>query len=121
MEGIEYHLTIPGRPVPKGRPRMSKYGHAYTPKTTREYEDKIKAHCMDLVDEPIDTTVEVVMRFYIAGKAKPDIDNLIKSVLDGLQPHLITNDNLVQKVNASRIYTQFKEVQRVEVIIRGIA
>ena len=117
MEGIEYHLTIPGRPVPKGRPRMSKYGHAYTPKTTREYEDKIKWYCSELVDKPIDSLVNVVMRFYIAGKAKPDIDNLIKSVLDGLHPNLIANDNLVQKVNATRVSVPYKEDQRVEVTI----
>ena len=31
-------VNIPGQPVPKGRPRFTKGGFAYTPDKTRKYE-----------------------------------------------------------------------------------
>lgn len=33
------HFTVPGQPVGKQRPRHTKYGHDYTPKETRTYEE----------------------------------------------------------------------------------
>ncbi|MEW8997914.1 MAG: RusA family crossover junction endodeoxyribonuclease [Thermoanaerobacter sp.] len=36
--GMRYKIVVPGRPVPKGRPRFAK-GHAYTPEKTRMYEE----------------------------------------------------------------------------------
>lgn len=35
-------LKIEGKAVGKGRPRFTKFGHAYTPKKTREYEEHVK-------------------------------------------------------------------------------
>ena len=36
-------LTIPGEPVPKGRPRFSRFsGRAYTPTKTRNFEAVVK-------------------------------------------------------------------------------
>jgi hypothetical protein len=31
-------FVIPGPPIPKGRPRMARSGHVYTPKRTEEAE-----------------------------------------------------------------------------------
>lgn len=31
-------MTLPGEPVPKGRPRFTRTGHAFTPARTRAYE-----------------------------------------------------------------------------------
>ena len=100
---------------------MSRFGHAYTPKRTKEYERAIKEVCCGLVDEPIDKTVSVIARFYLKGKTKPDIDNLIKSLLDGIQPDLLINDNLVQRITAERIVVLDKKDERAELIIREVA
>ena len=35
-------FTIPGPPVGKGRPRMTKAGHTYTPEKTATYENLVK-------------------------------------------------------------------------------
>ena len=37
-----YTVTIPGEPVSKGRPRMTKRGHTYTPKRTVDYERMVQ-------------------------------------------------------------------------------
>ena len=36
-----FEFIIPGEPVAKGRPKLSRYG-TYTPKKTKEYEEHIK-------------------------------------------------------------------------------
>lgn len=80
-------FTIPGEGVPKGRPRFNRRsGNFYTPKTTKVYED-----CVALLavatraryTKEIDVRVEVVI--YTKKKSPADIDNISKSVLDGMQ------------------------------------
>ena len=39
-------FTVYGKPVAKGRPRMTRNGHVYTPQTTREYEERIRNAAM---------------------------------------------------------------------------
>ena len=39
-------FTVYGKPVAKGRPRMTKSGHVYTPQTTREHEERIRNAAM---------------------------------------------------------------------------
>jgi crossover junction endodeoxyribonuclease RusA len=109
-----YTLTIPGRPLPKGRPRFTRSGHAYTPRTTRLYEAKIRAICTAHFDEPITEPVSVELKFYITGKRLIDVDNLIKAALDGLQP---TDDSLVYKVTGERIPVYNAKEQCTEVSI----
>ena len=36
-----FNITIPIKPVPKGRPRFTRYGRVYTPKATADYEKAI--------------------------------------------------------------------------------
>lgn len=38
FEGPKINYEVPGPPVAKGRPRMTKNGHVYTPLTTKSYE-----------------------------------------------------------------------------------
>jgi len=58
-------ITVPGRPIPKGRPRFSK-GRAYTPARTAKHEKLIRDEAMvqmfgkDILTCP----VEVFMDFY---------------------------------------------------------
>lgn len=96
------HLTIPGVPVPKGRPRVvviGKYPSLYTPKKTKEYERRVgrcarpffrEALCGPLIVEavgwwpmkgqPLKRSTRPVQ--WYEGSA--DVDNVLKSVLDGL-------------------------------------
>ena len=38
---MNFEITIPGNPVAKGRPRVSKYG-TYTPKKTADFESYVE-------------------------------------------------------------------------------
>ena len=114
-----YRLTIPGRPLPKGRPRFTRTGHAYTPRTTKVYEQKIRDICTEHFDEPITQAVSVELKFYLTGKRPPDVDNMSKAILDGLQPSALADDSQVYRLTAERIAVTKAGDQRTEIIIRG--
>jgi crossover junction endodeoxyribonuclease RusA len=115
--GMIYSLTIPGRPLPKGRPRFTRSGHAYTPKTTRLYEQKIRDICKEHFDEAITDPVSVRVRFCISGKKTIDIDNLQKSLFDGLQPDGLADDSQIYYISAERVQIADSKLQRTEVEI----
>ena len=78
-------FSVEGDPVPKGRPRMTKTGHTYTPKRTKEYEDEIGSAWISLSPRPpmftglVELTVNVRERVHAA-----DLDNYVKIVGDAL-------------------------------------
>lgn len=100
-------------PVPKGRPRYAN-GHAYTPKRTRDYEETIRsAWKYGMLEGPL--FVEMYFNFPIPKKGDPlwigrphlkhpDLDNLVKAVLDGLQGKAFKDDSEVCMINASKTY-----------------
>jgi crossover junction endodeoxyribonuclease RusA len=80
-------FDIPGRPVPKGRPRFDpRSGRAYTPKRTREYEDGV-AWCAVAAGVRLTpgTRVKIDVVAYLRRRPWPDADNVLKSALDGIQ------------------------------------
>ena len=122
-----YHIVVPGIPVGKGRPRMSvRGGHPreYTPEKTARYENLVRTTFMnDYPDAvPIDVPVRVVIyaQFPIPKSwskkkkasavdgfvsKKPDIDNIVKAVFDGLNGVAWTDDAMVASVEAEKNYT----------------
>jgi len=89
-------LWIPGKPVPKGRPRFYR-GRALTPKATHDYEQRIKLewvqrHGFDFIEDT-EIAVHVEARSKTAGRC--DVDNYLKIALDGLQGAAFENDNKV--------------------------
>lgn len=95
-------LVISGQPVPKGRPRFTRAGFAYTPQKTRNYEKLVALEAQKFMKgkqplaEPIKVMVTAYMRVpkmslkktsdalagYILPAVKPDADNLVKAALD---------------------------------------
>jgi len=120
-------IQVPGIPVGKGRPRMTvRGGHprAYTPEKTVRYENLVRTTFMnDYPDAvPLDVPVRVdIYAFFPIPKSwskkkkasavdgfvskKPDIDNLIKSIFDGLNGVAWTDDAMVASVLAEKNYT----------------
>ena len=117
-------FTIPGRPVPKARPRVVN-GHAYTPRETAAYEAAVrwcyKACAQGTPPLTVPCAVEMVFRFPIPASARrkrlpdrikpgephthrPDIDNLSKAVLDALNGLAFTDDALVVEISARKEY-----------------
>lgn len=76
-------IVIPGPPVPKGRPRSTRAGGVYTPQRTRDYEESVAWACRQARVAHGAGAVAVRIRF-MARRGRGDIDNLAKSVLDGL-------------------------------------
>jgi Holliday junction resolvase RusA-like endonuclease len=81
---LRFH--IPGRAVPKGRPRMTRTGGVYTPKTTVDYE-KVVAEAWNQTYGMLSLNgkLRVTINVHTDRHAKQDVDNLAKSILDGMQ------------------------------------
>lgn len=109
----------------KERPRVSMAGHLYTPRKTRSFEMEVALRYISEVNYHFNDAVEVEMRFYFhkpkTVKRKlptvvPDLDNCIKSVLDGLNGCAYKDDSQVVTIIATKRYTEGED--RIEVDIQ---
>lgn len=113
-------FTIEGHPVGKQRPRVAK-GHAYTPKKTRDYEELV-AQCAALAmgaTETFSGEVVLSLRAFVAGRA-PDLDNIMKSVADGMNGIVYEDDHQIASAFLSRCKVP-KAQERVEVVVQEMA
>lgn len=111
MESVSF--TVPGRPVPAVRmTQRSKYG----PREQRylAYKSVVgwsaKFAKLQLVNGPV--AVEVV--FYFKNKRLPDVDNLLKAIMDGLNKVAWCDDRQVVRSAGER---RQGEPERAEVTI----
>lgn len=127
-------ITVHGEPTGKGRPRFGN-GHTFTPKKTKEYEELVawsykEQHGEIFGETPIDLTIKAYfgipqskpLRFKRAAKVgmvfptkKPDIDNIIKIIMDALNGVAYPDDKWIVSLSASKEYS---ETPRVEVTIK---
>lgn len=131
---MKVEFTVPGVPVGKGRPRFMKNGHTYTPEKTRGYEDKVVlcwkfqsynsfAAGVPLIAHitayfPVPKSASKAQKAAMEGKfhmARPDADNICKTILDALNQHAYPDDSAVQIGGCYKIYTNGSP--RVEVTI----
>jgi len=112
---------INGTPIPKGRPRAAVRGtHTilYTPNRTKEYED----HVAEVASMNIPKTgvilgpIAISLTFHMKAPKKyakkmetphvtrPDVDNLAKAILDGLEGVMYKNDAQVTTLYAHKCY-----------------
>ena len=117
-------ILVPGVPVGKGRPRMTRSGHCYTPEKTRIYEDKIAffGHQAMAGKPPLESPLHVDLliilpipsswsrrkksealacRLLPAGRK--DLDNFVKT-LDGLNGIVWKDDGQICSLTARKIY-----------------
>lgn len=113
-----FQFVINTRPTPKQRHRHNgKF--VYTPKRTAEYERLVKLVCNSAMVKykqkifnkktPVFLDVQFMFfsKIHMDGKPvtkRPDIDNLIKSLMDGLNGALYEDDNCVCGINATKVY-----------------
>lgn len=131
-----YSIIVSGLPVGKGRPRMTvRGGHAraYTPEKTIRYENLVRTTFVSKYPDfkPLSGHLEVNIgaefpipkswskkkqgeAFYVTKK--PDIDNIIKSVFDGLNGVAWTDDSLVSEIHAWKKYTKDMPKCLIEII-----
>lgn len=141
MKEIEF--VVYGRPKGKGRPRFTMDGHAYTPQTTKQYEKEIRQAFREAGGTSFGTVpvaVDVVAYYPIPKSArkadkeameaglrvpmvKPDIDNVLKAVLDGIQGDdgAFHDDVQVVSVKATKRYDRIGSPGAVVVRIRDVS
>lgn len=114
------NVIIDGMPVAKARPRFSN-GHTYTPSKTTNYEYKVA----QLYEGPkIEGPVMLDIGFFFpipkswskkkkenppTFTKKPDIDNLLKAIMDGLNGVAWDDDSQVNRVSMFKGYTKYSE------------
>ena len=135
---MEVVFEVPGEPRGKGRPRFSKTGPTYTDSETRAYENKIVVYYRKQLrafrwPESAFISVEVTAFYPIPKSAtkaataamregkilpsrKPDIDNVMKVVLDALNGVAYKDDSRVVRVEAQKVYS---DIPRLEIRMRG--
>ncbi len=119
MNKLIHKITIPGRPVPKGRPRLGVRGrtaYVYTPPETREYERLVGLVAKSAGCRPVEGPVSVELDIFT--QRRMDVDNVAKSVLDGLNGVAYEDDNQVVELLVRKHKVTRKEEERVEIEIR---
>ena len=138
MTGVR--LLVPGRPVPKGRPRMGRGGRVYTPAATRAYEQLVAAEWMEagrrrLPDNrPFALYAEFVfarpashyrtkarlLRADAPVVARDDVDNLAKAQLDSLQGLAFADDRLCVEIHATKRWAADRETAHAAIVLRAL-
>ena len=118
-------FKVYGTPVPKGRPRFTRQGRTYTPKKTHDYETEVAKEAQAAMgsSEPLETPVAVyvhvtfpVPQSYskkrseacLSGLEKhikrPDLDNCIKAITDGMNGVVYKDDSQITSLHATKVY-----------------
>jgi Holliday junction resolvase RusA-like endonuclease len=120
-------LFFPFEPKPKGRPRMTRRGRAYTPKRTHDYEKLISDYYKGNTTDYYDSAIKVSLIFYMpipksmsqkkralmeSGEIKctahtGDADNLAKAVTDALNGVAYEDDCLITDLHIKKRYGSF--------------
>lgn len=136
-------FTVPGEPVAKARPRMTKSGHTYTPKKTVVYENEVRQACLSAMkdrnvaqwSEKQPLMVFITAKFKLPKSAtkkdkqavreyrkypvkKPDADNVAKAICDAINGIAYSDDSQVVYLSVKKFYTL--EEPRVIVKIREV-
>lgn len=111
-----YTVVVDQKPKVKARPRHTKGGKVFTPKSTLENEDVVAAAWKDQVGEIITGPVEVTLCYdpestvihvttspHKAKTLRGDLDNYIKLTLDALNGVAWEDDGQVVRINAVKV------------------
>lgn len=132
---MKVRFTIPGDPVAKGRPRFTRFGKPYPADKTVRFENLVtlayREACPDRI--PFDGAVTLSVDAYFSvpkswpnkkrlaaldnilrKTTKPDLDNVVKSVSDGLNKVAWVDDAQVCELHS---WKGFSENPRTEVEI----
>ena len=127
-----YEFEVPGNIVGKARPRINTYtGRAYTPTKTKDYECLVEQYFLLKYPKfiPIKSRVciKIIAYFKIPKNAtkkqkeeminnelsptkKPDIDNIIKIILDAMNKFAFQDDNQITKIEVEKKYTEEEKI-----------
>ena len=122
------HYRVQGLPVGKGRPRFRRVGNfmrVHNEKKTEDYENLVRFESMQAMGstDPIEGSVGVYLYFRLpipqsyskkrveaclSGSERPlkrpDLDNLAKSVLDGMNGIVFKDDCQIVSLHCAKVY-----------------
>lgn len=127
-----YEFEMPGEIVGKARPRMNtRTGRAYTPSKTKNYEyflrqwfirkypnfkqleSRVKVTIVAYFDIPKSTSKkkeDEMLTGKISPTKKPDIDNIVKIILDAMNKFAFKDDTQVTKMEVEKKYNQTPKI-----------
>lgn len=127
-----YEFEIPGKIIGKGRPRLNSYtGQVYTPTKTKDYENLVIQYFMLKYPRftPFEgrVSVEITANFEVPKSAKkpekelmlenklnplkkPDIDNIVKIILDAMNECAFKDDTQITKLAVEKKYAQTESI-----------
>ena len=127
-----YEFEIPGKIIGKGRPRLNSYtGAVYTPTRAKDYENLVMQYFMIKYPKFKQlegrVSVEIVANFEVPKSTKkqdkilmlenkinkikkPDIDNIVKIILDSMNEIAFKDDTQITKLNVEKKYSETESV-----------
>ena len=125
-----YEFEIPSKIIGKGRPRLNSYtGKIYTPTRTKDYEELVEQYFlmkypryktlegrikMDIIanfEIPKSTTkVAQMLDNIISPTKKPDIDNIVKIILDAMNNVAFKDDTQITKISVEKKYSEVEKI-----------
>ena len=117
-------FSVGGTAVGKQRPKVytAKDGskRAVTPQKTRVYEALVKHEAQHAIEHMIQkpdfsAPCEVSIDAWVVRPGKPDLDNVIKSILDGMNGIIYRDDVQVVSLRAKKHWCEGDELPRVDV------
>ena len=124
---MTYEFEVPEKITGKGRPRVNSYtGIVYTPTKTKDYESlieqyfllkyprfkqieqRVKVSIIAYFDIPKSTKksdIEGMLNNEISPTKKPDIDNIVKIVLDAMNKFAFKDDTQITKLEVEKKYS----------------
>jgi len=122
-----YEFEVPGKVIGKGRPRLNTYtGTVYTPTKTKDYETiveqyfllkypkfkalegRLKVSIIAYFEIPKSTKksdIGEMLENNISPTKKPDIDNIVKVVLDSMNKFAFRDDTQITKLEVEKVYS----------------
>ena len=129
---MSYEFEVIGDIKGKARPRVNTYtGIAYTPTPTKDYENLIKQYFKIKYPRfvPLEGRIAIKIIAYfnipkttskkdkelindgkLSPTKKPDIDNIVKIVLDALNKMAFKDDNQITKLEVEKFYGQEEKI-----------
>jgi len=99
-------LWFSGNPIPKGRPRVTRFG-TYPATFSAEWEETVGWQCTDQWKRrPLLGPLGIDLTFYREDRRQVDLDNLEKAMLDGLEGILYENDSQIKEKSGRVDYSE---------------
>lgn len=129
---MRYEFEVPGTIKGKGRPRVNSYtGMVYTPTTTKDYEYLVEQYFLlkypkfkpfegrlavnitatfNIPKSTKKCEVEKMIQNEISPTKKPDIDNIVKIILDAMNKFAFKDDTQITKLSVEKKYGEEEKI-----------